>query len=90
MMTWMISLKILVHWTRMIRRETPSKQPLLQVALYLPPERELSEFNQLFSAFMNSKGAPRLFNPRYAELVGEDVTAHQEAWVALGVSEVKH
>lgn len=87
----------IVHWTRMIRKETPSKQPLLQLALYLPPERKISDFYELFSAFMNTEGAPKLFNPRYAELVGEEVTVHQTAWVELGINgsetqaaEVKH
>ena len=79
-----------VHWTRMIRRETPTKKPLLQVALYLPPERNMSDFHELLSNLMNAKGAPRLYCPRYAELVGEDVSIHESAWVELGVSEIKH
>jgi hypothetical protein len=70
----------------MIRKETPTRDPLLQVALYLPPERDLNTFHLKLDEFMSSPGTPQLYNPRYAELLGEDSSIHEKAWDKLGLA----
>ena len=81
----------IANWTRMIRKETPDRDPLIQVALYLPPDRELSAFHTKLNEFMASPGAPQLYNPRYAELAGEDREIHEQVWIKLGlVTEQAH
>lgn len=76
----------IVNWTRMIRKETSTRDPLLQVALYLPPERDLNTFHLKLDEFMSSPGTPHLYNPRYAELLGEDSSIHEKAWSKLGLA----
>ena len=70
----------IVNRTRMVRRETTSQEPLLQVALYLPPERDINLFHLKLTEFMSEEDAPQLYSPRYASLTDEDVQAHQQAW----------
>ena len=80
----------IVHWTRMVRRETSAGKPLLQVALYLPPDRQAQAFNELLTAFSSAEGTPRLYSPRFAHLVGEPVKPHRQMWEALGVRDESH
>ncbi|MAD61292.1 MAG: hypothetical protein CMH49_07265 [Myxococcales bacterium] len=75
----------IVNWTRMIRKETKSREPLIQVALYLPPERDITLFHLKLAEFMSEEDAPQLYSPRYASLTNEDVQDHQQAWRNLGL-----
>lgn len=76
----------IVNWTRMIRKETPSQEPLIQVALYLPPERDINVFHLKLNEFMAREDAPTLYSPRYASLTQEDVQQHEQAWLELGLA----
>lgn len=73
------------NWTRLVRRETSSGEPLLQVGLYLSPDRELSQFKDELEALIQDQRLPELFCPRYAELTGGDVHLHQSKWLEWGV-----
>ena len=77
----------IAHWTRFVRRETPDGDQLLQLALYLPPDRDLNEFTQALEERQERGHLPQLFCPRYAELTGASVTEHQQALIELGVIE---
>ena len=77
----------IAHWTRFVRRETPDGDQLLQLALYLPPDRDLSEFTQAIEERQERGHIPQLYCPRYAELTGASVAEHQQALIALGVIE---
>lgn len=75
------------HWTRFVRRETPEGDQLLQLAIYLPPDRDLAEVTEEMTKMREAGHIPELYCPRYAELIGGDVSAHQQALIELGVIE---
>jgi hypothetical protein len=77
----------IAHWTRFVRRETPQGDQLLQLALYLPPDKDLDEFAQVLRERQENEQLPQLFCPRYAELTGESVAEHKRGLIDLGVIE---
>lgn len=77
----------IAHWTRFARRETPSGDQLLQLAIYLPPDRDLSAVTHELKQLWESGHLPPLYCPRYAELTGASVDEHREALIDLGVIE---
>lgn len=75
----------IANWTRFARRETPSGNLLLQLTLYLPPDRDLSEFTSTLTQLQEAGKLPPLFSPRYAELTGGVAEEHERALQELGV-----
>ena len=76
----------IANWTRLVRRESAEGEPLLQLGLYVSPERNLLDFKEAIDALIGEGRLPQLFCSRYAELVGEDPKVHKEALKALGLS----
>ena len=75
----------IVQWTRLIRLQTPQGEPMIQLAFYLPPNKDIHEIADALNVLIQEELSPKLYSLRYAELIGEEREEHQKVLKMMGL-----
>ena len=77
----------IAHWSAMVPRQTSSGAPLLQLGVYLPPDREINTLHETLTGLLGPELMGRLYGVSWAERTGEAPEEHRRALAELGVKE---